>query len=357
MYVAYASPEKQPENYNTIKATQWFVVSDLGITSMTGSDGLHVFIRSLTAADPVQGTKVRVIARNNEILANGVTDDKGYIRFDRGLINGDAALSPHLIIAERSEGDYAFLDITRSAFDFTDRGVAGRTNSGPLDAYIYAERGVYRTGENVFLTALLRDKVGNAVPKIPLTLKIRRPDGVEHTKQVLNDEGDGGRSYILEIPNNAMSGTWSAYLHSDPKSSSIGSTTFLVEDYVPQRMELKLASDDKVISANKEIQISASGRFLYGAPASSLELNGEVLVRKKNQGFKGFEDYQFGNFDEKFLNINKPLRSLPKTDNDGKANIITGLPEIKPTSKPLEALVTLRLNEPGRSINCQAIKL
>ena len=33
------------------------------------------------------------------------------------------------------------------------------------DAFVYAERGVYRSSETVYLTALLRDGQGNAVDR------------------------------------------------------------------------------------------------------------------------------------------------------------------------------------------------
>ncbi len=38
---------------------------------------------------------------------------------------------------------------------------AGRFPAG-ADAFVYAERGVYRSNETVYLTALLRDGQGNA---------------------------------------------------------------------------------------------------------------------------------------------------------------------------------------------------
>ena len=54
----------------------------------------------------------------------------------------------------------AFLDLRRAAFDLTDRGVGGRSPPGPVDAFLYTERGVYRPGETVQAMAMLRDRVG-----------------------------------------------------------------------------------------------------------------------------------------------------------------------------------------------------
>ena len=76
-------------------ATQWFIVSDLGLTTLSGHDGVHVIVRSLSTAEPVAGVKLQLIAVNNEILGEAVTDDAGYARFDPGLARGTGGMAPH----------------------------------------------------------------------------------------------------------------------------------------------------------------------------------------------------------------------------------------------------------------------
>jgi hypothetical protein len=39
-------------------ATQWFIVSDLGLTAFSNKDGIHVLVRSLASALPVSGIEV-----------------------------------------------------------------------------------------------------------------------------------------------------------------------------------------------------------------------------------------------------------------------------------------------------------
>ncbi len=65
-------------------ATQWFIVSDLGLTAFSGNDGIHVFVNSLASTDPVGKAEVRLVARNNEILATRKTDDSGHVLFEAG---------------------------------------------------------------------------------------------------------------------------------------------------------------------------------------------------------------------------------------------------------------------------------
>ena len=105
------------------------------------------------------GIEVRLIARNNEVLATRTTDAAGFARFEAGLARGEGGLAPAMLVAD-GKSDYAFLSLKGPAFDLTDRGVAGRSVTAGLDAFVYAERGVYRTGETVHLTTLLRDSQG-----------------------------------------------------------------------------------------------------------------------------------------------------------------------------------------------------
>src|ERR1044071_8246708 len=123
------------------------------------------------------------------------------------------------------KADYAFLSLKTHAFDLTDRGVSGRAVPAGAAAVVYAERGVYRSGETVYLTALLRDGQGNAVTVGPLTLVIERPDGVEFRRAVLADQGAGGRSLTLPLNSAVPTGTWRVRAFTDPKAAAIGETT------------------------------------------------------------------------------------------------------------------------------------
>ena len=58
-----------------------------------------------------------------------------------------ARSAPAMLAASDGHGDYAFLNLKGPAFDLTDRGVGGRPAPKGLDAFVYAERGVYRSGE------------------------------------------------------------------------------------------------------------------------------------------------------------------------------------------------------------------
>jgi len=113
---------------------------------------------------------------------------------------------------------------------------------------------------------------------VPLTLVIERPDGVEYRRTLVPDQGVGGHALAVPLISSAPTGTWRVRAFADPKRPPVGEATFLVEDYVPDRLELELASSAKGVSRTSPAQVTVDGRYLYGAPAAALDLEGEVIV-------------------------------------------------------------------------------
>jgi len=345
VYAMTAAPkEVVSDDYDQL-ATQWFIVSDLGLTAYSGQDGVDVFIHSLATAAPSSSISVRLVARNNEVLAVKPTDRNGFVHFEAGLARGEGGLSPAAVVAS-DKTDYAFLSLKSPAFDLSDRGVGGRQVPAGLDAFVYTERGVYRTGESVEITVLLRDAHGTAAASVPLTLVVERPDGVEYRRALVPDQGLGGRSLHVPIVSSASTGTWRVRAFTDPKRPAIGETTFMVEDYVADRIEFDLTSAAKIISRSSPTQVSVDGHFLYGAPASNLDLSGQVTISaaKERPGFAG---YSFGLADDEVTAVRQELDDVPNTDAAGKASFPINLDKIPVTSRPLEANITLSMAESG----------
>ena len=346
VYAMIATPKDAlTDNDYDAQATQWFIVSDLGLTAYSAHDGIDVFVHSLASAAPKDKTEVRLVARNNEMLAVRQTDRFGHAHFEAGLTRGEGGQSPAAVVVT-DKADYAFLSLKGPAFDLSDRGVAGRPVPVGLDAFVYTERGVYRTGETVHVTTLLRDARGAAALNVPLTLVVERPDGVDYRRALVADQGLGGRALDVPIVSSAMTGTWRVRAYTDPKRPAIGETTFMVEDYVPDRVEFDLSSKAAGISTQQPAEVSVDGRFLYGAPASQLDLSGDVTIAVASER-AGFPGYAFDAADDDVQPVRQELGDLPATDETGKATFVVALDNVPDTSRPLEAQIAITMAESG----------
>ena len=255
------------------------------------------------------------------------------------------ATSPAMVVAE-ADGDYAFLDLKAPAFDLSDRGVSGRTAPEGLDAFVYTERGVYRSGETVHVTTLLRDGRGDAAAGVPLILVVERPDGVEYRREIVPDQGIGGRSLSVPIIGTAPTGTWRVHAFTDPKRPSLGDATFMVEDYVPDRLEFDVKTNSPRISKSTPATLAVDGRYLYGAPAAALSLEGQITLAATRER-PGLPGYQFGLADEEVSTERQTLEGLPDTDEHGRAEFTVALDQVPVTTRPLEAQIAISMNDPG----------
>jgi uncharacterized protein YfaS (alpha-2-macroglobulin family) len=347
LYMMTAVPDGDRRDGWESRATQWFVVSDVGITTFSGEDGLNVFARSLDRATPIGGLQLQLVARNNEILGTSTTDADGRARFDAGLIRGTGGLAPAAVMADAGGGDFVFLDMTRAGFDLSDRGVAGRPTPGALDLYAWTERGIYRAGETVHAAALVRNPASEAVDDLPMTFVFLRPDGVEDRRVVSPGAALGGHAIDLELGANAMRGMWTMRIFADPKAASLSEKTFLVEDFVPDRIEFDLTADRTEMAADETVSLTVDGRYLYGAPAAGMALEGEVAIGRTRE-WPRYPSYVFGLQDEEDVeDALLTLEDLPQTDDAGKATFEVSLDQTPSTTQLLKARATVRMVEAG----------
>ncbi len=347
VYVLTAVSTDAHTNEWDSQATQWFVVSDIGLSTYTGTDGLNVFARSLASAQPLIGVELQLLAKNNEVLGTAITDTDGRATFTAGLLRGTAAMTPAVITAKNGDADYVFLDMTRAGFDLSDRGVTGRTAPGAIDVLPWTERGIYRAGETVHAAALARDISANAIENLPLTFVFKRPDGVEDRRKVSAGTELGGHMLDLVLQANAMRGTWNMQIYTDPKASPIAENSFMVEDFVPDRIEFDLTSEAKSVAVGAPTPVNVDGRFLYGAPAAGLNLEGEVSLKPTHED-ANFKGYRFGLADEQANEDTRiPLEDLQALDENGKTTFDVTLNEVPSTTQLLNANIVVRMQEAG----------
>nr|WP_188790140.1 alpha-2-macroglobulin family protein [Salipiger pallidus] len=336
----YALTASVPGDEDAARATQWFILSDIGLTTLEGADGLTVFARGLSDAGPLAGLEVTLLSRSNRPLGTVTTDAQGVSRFPAGLTRGTGGAEPALVTARRGEADMAFLSLTDPAFDLSDRGVAGRDPAGPIDAFLTTDRGAYRAGEVVHATALLRDAQVAAV-EVPLTAVLTRPDGVEHARIVSSQGVAGGHVFDLPLAPSVPRGTWRLAVYADTGADPLASRTLLVEDFIPERIDVLLSLPDTPIRQDAPSRLTLEARYLFGAPAGDLTIEGELTLTPETT-IEGVPNYSFGRHDAGTTPETRSFGAGLRTDAEGSAEITLPLPEGAP-GQPQTARATVRV--------------
>ncbi len=322
-----------------------FFVTDIGLTAWRGADGLAVQARSLQSATATPGLRVMLMARNNEILAEARTDSDGLARFPMALMRGTGPLAPVAVHAETS-GDLASLSLEAASFDLSDRGATGQPHPGPVDAFLWLDRGIYRPGETVNAAALIRDPAGRPLD-LPIRLRLRRPNG-QVAQEIVPPRQEGGAIYWpLRLSAGAPFGAWTLEALTDPDAPPVGRTTFRVEAFLPERLAVTAGpAPGPLVPGPQGLEVPVVARFLYGAPGSGLSGQAEMRLLTDPEPFPGWRGWRFGLAQEQFAPDLLTFQ-IPETDDQGRTTLTLDLPQAPDTTRPVKGEVTVSVSEPG----------
>ncbi len=340
LYILVARPDDGTSFGDNLTTAQPLIVTDLGLTVWRGEGGLAVQARQLGNSQPAGGARVALLARNNEILGEVETGADGLARFAPALLRGTGPMAPVAIHA-RTGNDLVALDLEAAAFDLSDRGVSGREHPGPLDAFLWLDRGIYRPGETVQAVALLRDVAGQP-SSLPLRLRLRRPNGQIAAETVVRD----GAHWPVTLPSGAPVGVWKIEALTDPNAPPVGEVSLRVEAFVPERLAVEVGPAPGPLTAGAALPIPVTARFLYGAPGSGLTGTAEYRLITERSPFPALQGFLFGLEDEVFA-PDMISADLPETDAQGRATLQLRLPRVPDTTRPLRAELTVQVEEPG----------
>jgi uncharacterized protein YfaS (alpha-2-macroglobulin family) len=340
------------------QARRWILYTDMAMVSYQGADGLDVTVRSLKSARPLGGVRVALVAKDGEDLAVAVSDGQGHARFARPLLDGKGAETPKMVMAYGPGADFTTMDVERPPVDLSNQGVggrqvdsssltSGRTASGVIDSYLYSDRGIYRPGETVRLVALLRDLEAKAVKDRKGYILVKRPSGVEAFRWRFNDAPYGFASADLVLPKSAPRGKWTAELKIEGLDKPAGSYSFSVEDFAPQRLAVDVAANAaQPLNGGETRNVGVDARFLYGAVAAGLKVQGEARIKADRDPFPQYKEYRWGDdaqtYQEKEVDLKETV-----TDGAGHATLALASTDAGDSAQPLKALFTASVFEPG----------
>ncbi|MEM5516792.1 alpha-2-macroglobulin [Henriciella sp. AS95] len=338
-------------------ARRWIMLTNLALTAYRGENGLDVTLRSLQDGEVLPNTRVQLIAFNNEVLGEAETGEEGRVRFGAPLLAGTGNSAARMVMAFGAKGDLAVLDLTRAPVDLSEQNTGGRRTPGPVDGYIYTERGIYRPGETVHLTAMMRDRAANAIEGRSGNLIIYRPNGLEADRYRFAGGEAGAVQWDYDLADSASRGMWRAVLEIDGAGEA-GSHRFSVEDFVPQRIAVELDTDeDTVLKAGETKEILVDSRFLYGAPGAGLTVQAQARVEPDPSPFEGYKGYTFGRHDNYFR---EEIIELDDQTTDGAGKAVVRLsPGTRGTDsdRPLRLNTTVSVLEPGGRAVTESVRL
>ncbi|MBU6247335.1 MAG: alpha-2-macroglobulin family protein [Xanthomonadaceae bacterium] len=279
--------------------TAVFFVSDLGLHLRVYKDNVLLHVASLRDGTPVAGVDVTVQDASGHTTLKATTDDGGNALMAYRVRPSD-------VLVARHGKDVSVLPFNRPALDVSNFDITGRKQA-PFEVYAWSGRDLYRPGETLHASALLRDADGKPMKAQPLFVRVRQPDGRTLADTRLEPKALNYYDLSEAIPADAATGLWQLEFRLDPASKdSVQAFPFHVEEFLPERLKVALDSPQARLAPNQPLQLKVASSYLYGAPAAGNRFTAKLLVSPEVHPVASMKDTFFGD----------PTVDLPKSADD-----------------------------------------
>ena len=331
-----------------IKATRSLLISNIGLIAKRDQFGkLLAVATDLRTAEPLSGVQIAALNYQNQTIATATTANNGMVEIK-------ATATPYLLIADKG-GQKGYLKVAQGAsLPVSHFDVGGEQVAGGLKGTLYGERGVWRPGDDIYLTLAVQDQNKSLPDNHPVKLELYNPRN-QVTQTLVNDKPVGGLyAFTLKTSDDAPTGEWTA-------KAMLGGVTFSkslrIETVMPNRLKMDLqlgdgASADAALDASKPLRGEINAQWLTGALAANLRADIAVRLSKGTTRFSRYADFSFDDPSRDFSNDPQTLFD-GKLDDSGRAKFDHLLEFEKQAPGMLNATFVTRVFEPSGAFSIQ----
>ncbi len=240
--------------------------------------------------EPQKGVDIELIKASGSGLDRCVTDRKGRCELSSPPQPIDPS-APMALLAKRGD-ELTYLELEDLEVEVQEASISGDPYGGEREyhAALYSDRGVYRPGETAHVVTLIRDREhGAPLTDMPVTLKINDARGQTFKERQITLNEAGMHAWDITFPSFATTGRWDA--RAIVGDDVVGSYSFQVEEFVPERMEVKAKGRHDALHLKDSKEVTVSARYLFGGvPADhkvelSCEMEASTFEPQENAEF------------------------------------------------------------------------
>ncbi len=334
-----------------VRDSRFVSFSDIGLIAREGKEKLLVFANSIKTAAALPGVNMIAYGANNQVLGMGATNAGGVaeIAYTRKEFSG---FRPAMIIAKTAD-DFTWLPFGSTKVNTSRFEVGGRrSNPTGLDAYIYEERDIYRPGEKINFSVILRDRQWKSPGEIPLKLKFLLPNGKELKTFRKNLNEQGSLEGSVDLATTAITGSYSLEVYS-ANDILLAAQPFRIEEFVPDRIKVTARLDKPFLEAGDIARLNVKAVNFFGPPAANRNYECEIQIKQKTFNPKKYRQFYFGLANQTSF-FDKVVRE-GKTDDQGNASEEYKVPDMFKNIGLLQAnFYATVFDETGRPVSRNA---
>lgn len=338
---AYLAVLRQPGRYEYALQTAFFTVSDIGVQVRRQADQMRVYTRSIISGE-VRSDVVVELYGNDGLVASSDVNEKGEAVFGHYYQQG------HTLLARQGD-ELTVLRYDRNPLDLSGYDNA-TTRHSAQQVFAWGPRDLYRPGESVEVSALLRDYDGVAQAPLPIQAQLFDASGNQAFVRTLHPESSGRYVFRFDLESSSPTGSWRLQYRLPGQTTLLHEYRFSVEEFLPERMSLTLFDGDvsqrRRFASTDNITLPVQGDYLYGAPAAGNRLDGFVIAELDRHPFERWSGYYFG-IDGEHLPTTRLNLTPQSLDAQGFAEVPLPVSHWAQMQSPLALTANISLYESG----------
>ncbi len=335
------------KEHNWVQESKIISISDIGIIVKEERDNIYVFTNSIHTTEAMPGVAISFVSTTNQKVYSATTDGSGVAVF-KNISATAPGFRIGMVTAKKGE-DFTFVWFDKTRIGTSRFDVGGRIPSETgLIAMIYPERNLYRPGEAIHLSTIVRNDQWNPEPDMPVKIKLSMPNGKEFAmlQKILNDQGSC--EVTFNPPPTALTGNYLVEVFTG-NNVLLNSYNISVEEFMPDRMKATLKLDKADYKPGETITMQLQADNLFGTPAAGRNYHCEMNLSKTSFSSDKFPDYSFDMNNE--FNFNTDSHE-GKTDDKGAATQVFKLDGVTADAGMLNGnILATVFDETGRPLH------
>jgi uncharacterized protein YfaS (alpha-2-macroglobulin family) len=326
---SYFNPER--------KLTRNILASNFGIIAKKGTDNnLYVSVNDLLTALPLSEVTISVFDYQLQQIVTGNTGKNG-------SVNLKCERKPFLVIAKKDK-DRNYLKVKEgNALSVSSFDVSGTRPEKGIKAFIYGERDVWRPGDSIYLSVIVKDLNKSLPADHPVQFQLFNSLEQRVDYQVKNPDGKNLIVFRTATTPDAVTGNYRALV-------TIGGAEFSkrvrIETIKPNRLKINLSFASEILHSTGGNPGTLKVQWLNGAVAGNLKTSVEYLLKPAKTEFEKFRQY---NFDDPAIRFYPETVKMFDGSVDANGNASVNFNPGNEISAPgmLNAVFTARVTETG----------
>lgn len=322
--------------------------TDLGMLAKTSGKDLIVRVVSVSTLAPAPDAAVKLMSRTNQIIKEQATDSSGKTVFKNWRENV-YNFQPYIALAESGD-DFSYLKFEGSQLNNYTFDTSGEpTLSEGMKAFLTSDRGLYRPGEAVNLTAVIRNNDMSMPPAITIENRITGPQGevIQSDKKAVNKEGMA--VFALKTSMSSPTGEYRSEIWVND-NRMIGSTDFKVEEFIPDKLTVQIKTQEPEVAPGSPLLFTVKSNQMFGPAAAGNKAETEVKFIDYTFQSKRFKDYTFRDPQKTFTEKYERLGNI-NLDAAGEYGYSVEIPSgAKPPSALEAEIYTEVFDDGGRAV-------